>query len=469
VSTPSDISYTPFTPPVSQNSDHIDAGSYQEVDHEVDASMPISTAIAQQNIYQLLSTNETDSATFDFEKFLVDDLTTFEGHSPAPFTAPSTPVLESSTLDHPIAPRISSPMMDIFHDPSFNWQNSSSWSEKNDDSSTLFAEILSESISEDNEQLYSSQVTTLPPKKYTRYRQKYEDDLSKQYKDFEFRYGANHPATLDTGSRLVEVYIWQDRIRSAEALCKKIALAWLVTVGGNDVKTLQAFDYLALIFVYLGQYQLAESLCRQIYTKAQSCIAATDRVLLRFELSLAKCCYFNDAISEAEALYRKILRIGGQYLPPDDPLLINTIKSLSESLINRDELVESEKILRVIVQSIELSTRHQGELLLLQARADLGDVLSQKGAPGSGDLLRRVHQDQIELLGPEHNDTVQTEVLLANAFMRTGAFRESVSTLEDAVKKASRTLGDKHPSTIIYRQQLAQTLVIAKQLGYQPD
>jgi hypothetical protein len=192
-------------------------------------------------------------------------------------------------------------------------------------------------------------------------------------------------------------------------------------------------------------------------------------VLLRFELSLAKCCYFNDAISEAEALYRKILRIGGQCLPPDDLLLIETMKSLSESLRGRDELVESEKLLRVIVQSMELSTGLWEEISLLQVRSDLGDILSRKGTPGSGDMLKRVHQDQIILLGPEHTDTIYTQSILANAFMRAGVFRESVFTLEDAVEKANRTLGNKHPLTILYRQQLAQNFVKAKQLGYHPD
>jgi len=80
------------------------------------------------------------------------------------------------------------------------------------------------------------------------------------------------------------------------------------------------------------------------------------------------------------------------------------------------------------------------------------------------DLLLKAHDFYLTTLGPEHPDTLKTADLLAEAYLWTGRWDDTLKLREDTLKVRRKLLGPQHPTTINSMLVLANSYDGAKRL-----
>lgn len=392
-----------------------------------------------------------------------DEEEIFEGRSPAPFSAPATPVPESHRVTNSrFVPADEPDGRDQEQSQHNNFQRLGLSFDASQDAS--FSQLIAQQGpgQRDITRAVSRRDGDLQSKKYIRYGQKEEEELSGRLKAFEAQHGTTHPATLNTAGRLAQVFQDQCRHRTAESLYKTIARSWHETVGESDPRTLLAFNRLAVVFRLQDKLRKAERLFRRIYAIAQSAFRRNDRTLLAIRTSLAYCCLPLCRGQEAEALARENIRVGSLTLAPNDSILLNSMFILSFGLQSRGEFVEAEKILREVLLSHEISSS-SNQYAILQVRELLGDILRQQQNPSTEMFLRDVLRDHARILGPKHTNTLYCQRTLALCLFGTDRREESVYLLKDCVEKSREILGRQSSDTLDFELYLAYVFVQQKE------
>jgi hypothetical protein len=268
-----------------------------------------------------------------------------------------------------------------------------------------------------------------------RYKQMHELELSGRLEDPRFKYGENHPATIDTAIRLSGVLSDQGKYRSAELLLKQCEECLQQSVGENNRIKLVTSSKLAHCFVQQVQLSKAENIFTEVYSRASQFSTPSDPMFLIMKMDFANCIALlgNSAGSEQELC--EDLNVARCFLPVDDHILLTCMRYLAEVLKLRSKFCEAEKILLDLMQA-----EARGETAdCLRTRALLGGKSQQAER-----TLREVQEAQQQLLGSEHDQTLITErnfVLILRDLRR---FDESEKLLRESIERSTKVLGIKH-------------------------
>jgi tetratricopeptide (TPR) repeat protein len=274
-----------------------------------------------------------------------------------------------------------------------------------------------------------------------RYKQMQELELSGRLDDLRFKYGENHPATIDTAIRLSGVLSDQGRYRSAELLLKQCEECLQQSVGENNKITLVTSSKLAHCFVQQGQLSKAEKLFTEVYLRASQFSTPSDPMFLVMKMDFANCIALLGNSAGAEQELREVLNVGRGFLPVDDHILLTCMRYLAEVLKLRSKFCEAEKILLDLMQA-----EARGETAdCLRTRALLGDVYRLQGKFQQAErTLREVQEAQQQLLGSEHDQTLITERTLVLILRDLRRFDESEKLLRESIERSIKVLGIKH-------------------------
>jgi tetratricopeptide (TPR) repeat protein len=339
----------------------------------------------------------------------------FEGRSPSPFTAPSSP---ASTL------------REIATAPS-NLLRSSQIS------------LAGESLATGDDVAHAMfQLPQCLQRK--RYKQTEELELTQRLDDFQSRYGISHPATIDTARRLAEILSLQGRYRAAELLFKQCANCLLTLFGEDDPRTVHAFSELACCFIKQGQFSKAEKLFDMVYLRASQILSSSDRKFLEIKTDFGHCKLFLGDYAAAEQAFREVLAIGSRFLLPKDALARDCMRELALTFMSQGRLSEAEELLPDVMEmcascenvdicEVLLNRTLFAELCRLQGKDHLAEQ-----------ILKEVREKQTLTLGREHDTTLSTTKKLVDTLRNLGRFIEGEELLRDATKISAKVLGEKH-------------------------
>jgi tetratricopeptide (TPR) repeat protein len=339
----------------------------------------------------------------------------FEGRSPSPFTAPSSP---ASTLK------------EIATAPS-NLLRSSQIS------------LAGKSLAAGDD--VAQAMFQLPQCfRRKRYKQTEELELTQRLDDFQSRYGISHPATIDTARRLGGLLSLQGRYRAAGLLFKQCANCLLTRFGENDPRTVNAFRELASCFLQQGQLSKAEKLFDMVYLRASQIFSSSDRKFLEIKKGFGYCKLNLGDYAVAEQAFREVLAIGSQFLPAQDHLIRDCMRMLATTLMCSSQLSEAEKLLSDVMEICALCENVPVPELLLD-RATFAEICRLQGKHHLAEqILREVRETHILTCGREHDHNLATTKALARTLIDLGRFIEGEELLRDATKISTKVLGEKH-------------------------
>jgi tetratricopeptide (TPR) repeat protein len=273
-----------------------------------------------------------------------------------------------------------------------------------------------------------------------RYKQNAELELIHRLNDSHCKQRWYHPATIDTAMRLARILGLQGRYRSAELLFKQCADHLEKTFGEKNPRTLVASSQLSRVYVQQGQLAKGEKLSRLVYSRASEVFNPSNRDFLCIKINFAYCIAILGDFTESERLLREAMSIGGAVLPNDDPVLLECARYLAELLRIRGELDEAEEIL---LPNVDSRTSNRDISDHLQTRASLGDEYEE--FPKAIQPLGEFHETQKQLIGSNHDQSLDTGKNPGLMSREPGTFVEGEELLRDSINRSAKTLWMKHP------------------------
>ena len=382
----------------------------------------------------------------------------FERQRPAPFAAPIFSTT-SPRLDAPPSAAEESFHSSLGYDAQTMQQDTnSSWPHSWQNPHILTPEVVDDELDllqgqshlEAHASMYAQGTLQgsdrVPPSQKIQYRQADEIEFTERLELMKAKYGPNHPATLDTSSRLASIFEAQGRYRSAEKLHREVARAWQSTLGADNPSTLPAFSDLCKVFLLQGRYVEAKRISNLLYDKATEVMHASSPSLLSIKYTLAQALRMCGNYVDGEIVYREIIRTGGAMFTPDHPLILAAMTDLASSLKCRAEYAEAEKIVTVIYEATCMRYTSRDVLAL---RSLLGEIVCRKADDDRGRvILEELIAAQTRTIGPEHADTLYSQGRLAYALGAMCKYHESEDLWRDVLEKGIRVLGRRHPITI---------------------
>lgn len=393
-----------------------------------------------------------DEAQFDLQQIMATESVVFEGQSPVPFTPMSSPtsLMSNSSAEERFPTGVE---MGNDSSPQHTLEQQGTTHDVRIDGHELRPCSLRHP-----QFLYELQGPGNPGEdevkvaRKARFMEKEEHDFSQRLDAYQSEFGSDHPATLDTMSRLARILRNQSRLLAAESLFVQVAEKRQTLLGGSNPLTIGAQLDVARILRDQSKLASAETLCRHLHDQASRFLAPTHRLSLSIKNTLAFCLGDRGSEQEAEQLLRESIGISGPALAADDDLLLEAMRILADLLLNRGQTSEAERILLAVLEANDA-------IRALRTRAMLGRLYYQTGRyQEAGDTLREVLSGEDDLSRPEHEQTLRSRQLLAMTWGAMNRHQESEHLLQNTFRQLRRSLGSRHISTLWCQQNLAKIM-----------
>lgn len=303
-----------------------------------------------QSFTKYLDTPAYGSNRTGFNVITYLDFNAVEGQGPASFTHPPSVALAPhiSLLQRSLSSLTENNLHNQFYNalreaPSHSQGPAAFPQTSTASSTTSYSDFL--------EQDYLGEPSRSKFLRQKRYREEEEFELEERLDQFRLRYGSSHPATLDTMSRLGQIFQEQDRLHNAESSFKEVAESCRHKFGEDNLRTIEAFLSLATILLEQSNLAPAERLCRRLQTKVSSLRPPQHVLNLGIKNELEKCLYQLGRVQEAEEIHAESVRLGRNILEPDDDLLLWPMEILAGLLEQRGDFAEAKRLLLAILDT----------------------------------------------------------------------------------------------------------------------
>ncbi|MBE3016061.1 tetratricopeptide repeat protein [Microbispora sp. NEAU-D428] len=226
--------------------------------------------------------------------------------------------------------------------------------------------------------------------------------------------GEDDTDTLLTRDQLIGAILAQGRYREAEQMYRELISDMERVLGSDHRETLTTRIDLAWSIGMQGRADEAAEICRVTLAADRRLMGAEHPRTLDAWADLARWTHENGRHGEAEQMARELVDIERRVLGDEHPLTLSTRATLARSIANQGLLTEAELMLRDVLAVME-RTIGNGDYRAITARRYLADTMSGQGHARQAELIYRdVLELQQRWLGPEHPDTLETQVLLTS-------------------------------------------------------
>ncbi len=249
--------------------------------------------------------------------------------------------------------------------------------------------------------------------------------------------GDVHPDTLFTTSNLAEVYDSLGRFEEAERLHQQVFDTYRSTLSPNDPRLAGALNKLGKFRLLRGRRnestesiamaaeQLRESL--RIYTTNRG---AANLDTLDTKHHLAQAHIELNQLDEARPLLEDVVDQLKGLRRPDSWMSLQAMNMLGWIYLHQSRLTEADYKLRNAYE--KLRERHPGDLLTLQVMGNLAIVRYRMGKlDDSVSLDEKSYKLSLELLGPDHLETLAAKTRLGMGYLDQGHYDDGRKLLED--------------------------------------
>jgi serine/threonine-protein kinase len=311
-------------------------------------------------------------------------------------------------------------------------------------------------------------------------------------------FGALHPQTLAMQHNLAKFYLQASDYQQAISLLEKTLNQRTQLLGLENADTASTMNNLAMAYAYSGRMEEALPLDLQQYEITRRVSGDESQATLTALLNVAADYQSLGKLEQATEISRKVVTIQTRVLGATHPTTLSANNNLAILLRQTKHEKEAERI--------HLDTLTKRRRILGDSHPDtltsinnLAELYIETQRPGLAQpLIQESYQQRKALLGEHHSDTLESMLSLARIQLSMNkpvlaeqlsrkAFNlikehlgydnpvahaaagvlitslESQHKIPEALKLANtelqhrtRTLGDKHPSTVTLRQKLQQ-------------
>lgn len=298
----------------------------------------------------------------------------------------------------------------------------------------------------------------MAPPRQTRYKEKEELEYRRRLPELERLYGTDHPATIDTLSRLATVVAQQGRYEEALPLLRQVARTCQRVFGRNDKRTFEALTDLVTLFKVQGKLSTAEALARSVFAEASAHLP-DDPITMLLATNLASIltdqCKFDEAEDmQWDLMHRQILALGLEHRTT-----VITMRTLAATLMKLGKIEECTKLCLILSPVVEKGTTLD-QCEVLNTKDQLACVFGHIRRYQEAEVMQREVFKQRKLLqGMEHPATLCTLANLAETLRQQNKLDESKTARQEVLNGQTEILGPDHPETLMSLASLARTLL----------
>jgi tetratricopeptide (TPR) repeat protein len=269
--------------------------------------------------------------------------------------------------------------------------------------------------------------------------------------------GTDHPAVLNMLRRNAIIELKKGRFSEAERHGMEALSGLRRVLGEAHRDTIACMHSLTLILLYRGKLSDAEVLGLTAARLATKAFGEDDFLT---QVSLDELSYVYDMegrFDESEAMLRKSLEVARRLRGEEHPLVIDLMARLAWSTQMQGRYAEAVELSSRAMEC-GLRTRKDDPFFISTCSAIRGAACNKAGFPAfAEELLSSAVDGFRKCIGPEHEDTLWAEGLLADSYLLEGRLREAEMILTRVLPACRRNLGNSHFVTLDTVSLLAET------------
>jgi non-specific serine/threonine protein kinase/serine/threonine-protein kinase len=251
--------------------------------------------------------------------------------------------------------------------------------------------------------------------------------------------GTDHPYILGTMHNFANMLEEQGRYEEAEIMQKETLAIERRILGAEHPDTVSTLTMLAnTVLRDSSRKAEAEALYREAVATALRVVGPEHPVTTRAEEGLASVLSSEHRNDEAEAIFRKILDTRKKILGPDNMDVLFAQYNLADVLAKEKSFAEAEKLLTKTLEQ-------QGRVLdtddpdILVSKTLLASILLAEDRPQEAlELAQQAFDAQVRILGPQHQDTQESLLRLAESMSRLGRYAQAEALYLSTIAKIER-------------------------------
>ncbi len=270
-----------------------------------------------------------------------------------------------------------------------------------------------------------------------------EPHLDRSIALFSTHLGPNAPDTLLAKEELGILYMESGRYAQAEELLVALLASRKRTLGKEDPATLRTANDLALLYSKTGQLQKSKELHTQILDTRTRLLGEShfDTLLSMHNLGLTLL-YLGEP-EQAAAIYEQLIPLRAAQIGPEHPRTLLSMNNLAGAYRDMGRMDRALEIYNTI-DAVQLRTLGALHPNTLRTQANIGSVLIHRDSERAREYLTSAYQGRLQVLGPEHQETLHSRYLLAYLDYQNAHLEEARDALESVYRAQLAALGPDH-------------------------
>eukprot|EP00729_Bicosta_minor_P032494 gene32494-biopygen5412 len=228
----------------------------------------------------------------------------------------------------------------------------------------------------------------------------------------------------------------------------------------TDVESLAAHAGLADALSADGKDNEAEMVCRKVLALNQRLFGAEDPATLAAANQLADCLRCQRKFEEAIKLLKSTLRSQRRVLGMEHRETLGTKSNLATALKANGQLEEAEKMFRTTLKTMKRVLPKNDTHILSTLNNFAGLLNNGLGKHAEAEaMLREVLAIQLQMLGPEHPDTLSTKGNISRTHFSQGKDAEALPLARESYRGCTKVDGPEHPRTLTAASHLGSVLM----------
>ncbi len=273
-----------------------------------------------------------------------------------------------------------------------------------------------------------------------------EPELIRAVELFTTHHGEDHPSTLLAQEELGVLYSNTGRHQEAKELQLALLESRKWVLGEHDLATLRTMNDLALLYTHMGMYAESKAMHTDVLDIRMELLGDKhfDTQLSMHNLGLTML-YLGEPKQAAE-LYERLIPQRVALLGEEHPATLLSMNNLAGAYRGM-KMEDKMHSLHKRVDAIQMRTLGLGHPNTLRTKANIGSSLIKSDPDQAGPYLEQAYEGRLETLGPDHQETMHSQYLLAYLAFKNGQLESAHDQLLAISENQLSILGPDHRDT----------------------
>ncbi|KAJ5773803.1 hypothetical protein N7457_008699 [Penicillium paradoxum] len=244
------------------------------------------------------------------------------------------------------------------------------------------------------------------------------------------------------------LYLYQGRLREAEAICKRALAGDENLWGPDDIWTLSLVNNLGNIYENQGRPQEAESMYKRALEGYEKVWGGDSPLVLDIVNNLGVLYTNQGLLQEAEEMYERALQGNHKAWEQDDTSILDTVNNLGTLYASQGRFQDAEAMYQQALEGYEKACGREHTSTLVAVN-NLGNLYTTQGRLQEAEAMHeRALEGREKAWGREHTSTLESVNNLGLLYMEQGRLQEAEAMYTRALEGKEVTLGLEHTSTL---------------------